>query len=212
MEQQILSPGSTFADLSKKAWHDLSGKWGWCILAGIIAIVILTAARVIPFLGFVSDILLFPLTIGIILLYLRVARNETIGLEVIFEPFSQYGRMVLGGIAVGALIALGYLLLIIPGIIFSLWFSMTFYVMLDNPQYTVTEAMKESRAIMYGHKLAMFLYMIVWSLLFMAVTVCTLGIGLFWLFPWMGTFWANFYLSIKRQVILQEYESAQSDI
>lgn len=66
--------------------------------------------------------------------------------------------------------------------------------------------MKESRAIMYGHKLAMFLYMLVWSLLFMAVTVCTLGIGLFWLIPWMGTFWANFYLSIKRQVILQEYE------
>ena len=118
MEQQILSPGSTFADLSKKAWHDLSGKWGWCILAGIIAMVILSGAKAIPFLCFVSDILLFPLTAGVILLYLRVARNEPISLEVIFEPFSQYGRMVLGGIVVGALITLVYLLLIIPGIIF----------------------------------------------------------------------------------------------
>ncbi|MCI6287641.1 MAG: DUF975 family protein [Lentisphaeria bacterium] len=212
MEQQILSPGSTFADLSKKAWHDLSGKWGWCILAEIIVTAICFGAKIIPVVCIFSDILLFPLSVGKILLYLRVTRNEPISLAALFEPFNQYVRMIWGGIAVGALIILGYLLLIIPGIIFSLRYSMTFYIMLDDPQCKVSEALKESRAIMYGHKLAMFLYGLAWCLAAAAVTVCTLGIGLIWLCPLIATFWANFYLSVKRQDVQPECESAQLNI
>lgn len=204
MEKQIISQGGSFANLSKKAWHDLKGKWGWTILAGIIVWAIYGAAKAIPFFFIFSDILLFPLWVGQILLFLQIARNEPITLNLLFEPFNQYGRFVLAGLAVGALVFLGYLLLIIPGIIFSLLFFMTPYVMLDNPHCKVSEAMKESRAIMYGHKLDMFLYMLLWGLITIVVTVCTVGIGLFWLIPLQGTFWANFYLSVKRQDVQPE--------
>ena len=36
-------------------------------------------------------------------------------------------------------------------------YAMTYYVMVENPEYSVSQAMKESKNLMKGHKLDLFL-------------------------------------------------------
>ena len=74
--------------------------------------------------------------------------------------------------------------------------------MLDHPEYSVKEAMAESSAIMYGHKLQMFGYGVLIGLIVISGILLTLGIGAFWLLPWTGTFIAAFYDSICRKTDL----------
>lgn len=63
----------------------------------------------------------------------------------------------------------GFLLLIIPGIIFSVWFAFSFYVVaLENKEGT--EAMKESKKLSEGRWFAVFLRLIIPSLLFLIVS------------------------------------------
>ena len=72
---------------------------------------------------------------------------------------------VLTGLAVLA----GFLLLIIPGIIFSVWFAFSFYVVVLEEKHG-TEAMKESKKMVEGRWLATFIRLLVPSLLFLIVS------------------------------------------
>ncbi|MFJ8416058.1 DUF975 family protein [Bacillus paramycoides] len=76
-------------------------------------------------------------------------------------------------------------------------YAMTYYVMIENPDYSVSQAMKESKNIMKGHKLDLFLLwlsFIGWAILAML----TFGIGFLWLSPYMGTTTAHFYRYISK--------------
>ncbi|MBY0596268.1 DUF975 family protein [Bacillus bingmayongensis] len=77
-------------------------------------------------------------------------------------------------------------------------YSMTYYVMIDNPEYGALQAMKESKAIMKGHKMDLFLLwlsFIGWAVLAMF----TLGIGFLWLCPYFTTTTAHFYQHISNK-------------
>lgn len=197
-EQEIISQGSCFSDLAKQAWNALKGKWWITIGAFLLVSIIEGAAGFIPKLGNYAGLLLFPLTAGLLLFTLKLVRQEdSLGINLIFEPFQQYLRYVWGNLRVAIFVFLWSLLLIIPGIIAGLRFSMTYFIMLDHPEYSAKEAMTESSAIMYGHKWQMFGYSLLLCLCLL-VGACTV-IGLIWLIPWAGTFWAAFYESVRRR-------------
>jgi uncharacterized membrane protein len=62
----------------------------------------------------------------------------------------------------------------------------------DHPEYSITEAITESKKIMQGYKWKYFLLhlsFIGWGIL----SLFTLGIGLLWLIPYMNTSLASFY-------------------
>lgn len=209
-EKIVIAQGSCFSALAKNSWIALKGKWGITIGAFLIAVFIQAAANYIPVVGSLSGWFLFPLTAGCMLFMLRVIRNEQpLEVGVIFEPFSQYWRYVWANLRMGIFIFLWMLLLIVPGIIAGIRYSMTVYIMLDNPQCTVKEAMTESSAVMYGHKWQFFGYSLLFSLIFFLGTVCTLGIGLFWLIPWSASFMASFYDSVRRPAAAVPDEPAQ---
>ena len=199
-KQEIVSQGSYFSDLAKQAWNSLKGKWLITIGAFLLVSGIQFSAGFIPILGKIAGLLLFPLSAGIFFFTLKLVRREDpLEINLIFEPLKLYWHYVWGYLRVCIFVFLWTLLLIIPGIIAGLRFSMTFYVMLDHPEYSAKEAMTESSAIMYGHKWQFFGYSLLLGLIFMAGSLCTLGIGLFWLIPWGGTFNAAFYESIRRR-------------
>ena len=193
---EIVSPGSCFSDLAKQSWNALKGNWLISIGAFFILLAIQYVTNYIPF----SGLLLSPLQVGILLFMLHVVRKDC-GPDIaqLFEPFNQYWRYVWGYLRVVIFVFLWALLLIIPGIIAGYRYAMTFYIMLDNPQCTAKEAMTESCEIMFGHKLQLFGYGLLIGLIFLVVTVCTLGIGLIWLIPWAGAFNAAFYDSVRRR-------------
>ena len=70
-------------------------------------------------------------------------------------------------------------------------YSMTYYVMVEKPEYSVSQAMKESKNLMKGHKLDLFLFM---AKLYRVgyFSDFTLGIGFLWLSPYVSTTTAHF--------------------
>ena len=72
------------------------------------------------------------------------------------EGFKPYWRSVWAYLFRGILITLWSLLLVIPGIIKSLSYAMTMYIVKDHPELTVNEAIDLSKDMMYGHKYDLF--------------------------------------------------------
>jgi uncharacterized membrane protein len=91
------------------------------------------------------------------------------------------------------------LLLIVPGIIKGLSYSMTWYVLVDNPDMGINDAIDRSRAMMDGRKWKLFCLQfrfLGWVLL----SILTCFIGLLWVIPYMQTSLANFYGDVKGRV------------
>ena len=118
--------GITFSVLCKFAWSTLKGHWGGAVLAFLVPMFIGMAANAIPFAALVSGILLFPLNVGVMLFFLRLVRGENPKVESVFEPFRQYGRMLWGYFRVAIFVFLHFLLLIIPGYVALIRYSMTY--------------------------------------------------------------------------------------
>ena len=114
------------------------------------------------------------------------------------EGFKPYWRSVWAYLFRGILISLWSLLLIIPGIIKSLSYAMTMYIVKDHPELTVNEAIDLSKDMMYGHKYDLF-YLYISFIGWYLLSILTLGIGTFWLMPYIETAQASFYEDVKAE-------------
>ena len=88
------------------------------------------------------------------------------------------------------------LLFIIPGIIKMLAYSMSNYVLYENPTLSAREALRRSEDLMRGRKMEYFLLILSffgWIIL----GIFTLGILYIWLFPYMQATSAAYYNSIR---------------
>lgn len=77
----------------------------------------------------------------------------------------------------------------------TLIYNQTFYIMLDFPNYNAKEALAFSRKLMKKNK-GRYLYLLVSFLPLMLLSLLTCCIGLLWLFPYMQTTYAFFYLDL----------------
>ena len=114
------------------------------------------------------------------------------------EGYKPYWRSVWAYLFRGILITLWSLLLIIPGIIKSLSYAMTMYIVKDHPELTVNEAIDLSKDMMYGHKYDLF-YLYISFIGWYLLSILTLGIGTFWLMPYIETAQASFYEDVKAE-------------
>ena len=117
-------------------------------------------------------------------------------METLFDGFSDFARSLVASLLMCIFVFLWSLLLIIPGIIAALSYSMTYYILADNPDVTASEAINMSKRMMFGHKTELFwLYLsfIGWAIL----CLFTFGIGFLWLLPYIQTSTAIFYENIK---------------
>ncbi len=189
----------TREEIKTQAKAQLKGNVGMFFLCTIIYVAILTAASFIPVVGSFAGLLLgAPLTYGLIKLYLNVTYGEKPEVATLFEGFNRYGQVLLLYFLVGIFTALWSLLFIVPGIIKAMSYSMSFYILAENPDMTAQEALNESKAIMEGHKMDLFvLYLsfIPWCLL----GSITLGIAYIYVTPYMSLTVTNFYHKIKTQ-------------
>lgn len=96
-------------------------------------------------------------------------------------------------------VALGFVFLIIPGLIVSYGMELVPYILADNPGMGIMDVIKASWNMMKGHKWELFvldLSFLGWILL----DIITLGIaGLFYVNPYMFSTHAAFYEELKAQ-------------
>lgn len=115
------------------------------------------------------------------------------------DLFSQFSRIEEGFVMQflrGLFVFLWSLLLVIPGIIASYSYSMTAYIMIDNPRYSALEAITASKKLMSGNKWRLFCLhfsFIGWNFL----SILTCGIGFLWLSPYIEAANAAFYIELK---------------
>ncbi len=84
------------------------------------------------------------------------------------------------------------LLLVIPGIVAALRYSMAFFILADDENIKPIDAIRISKQMTYGHKWRLFklgLSFIGWLLL----CVLTCGIGIIFLAPYVSAAFSNFY-------------------
>ena len=116
--------------------------------------------------------------------------------ENIFEGFQNFKSAVGAYLLMLLFIFLWMLLLIIPGIIAAFSYSMTFYILADDPSISPMDAIDKSKAMMKGKKWKYFLLnlrFLGWALL----CLLTFGIGFLWLIPYIQVSIAKFYDDIK---------------
>ena len=87
--------------------------------------------------------------------------------------------------------------IILPWIIASLPFAMTFFIMAEETSIDAWDAVQKSWNMMKGYKLKYLLLNIVLIVFFIPLILCTFFIGLLWLFPFSMVISAIFYRQIK---------------
>ncbi|MGT2736114.1 DUF975 family protein [Streptococcus orisratti] len=118
----------------------------------------------------------------------------------------RYWKFFLTGLCQSIFTFLWTLLLYIPGIIKTYSYFMTSYILkddLDNGNSTTaTSSITKSRALMDGHKWDFFvlnLSFLGWAFL----ATCTLGIGYFWLIPYIRATYAAFYNDLVKNATVE---------
>ena len=179
------------------AWAQLTGNWKPAVLVTLVYILIVGAMEGAKSLSFLSIFVLGPLSYGYYVSFLNSKRTgEVVRIENLFDGFKDYARVFLTNLLQSIYIVLWTLLLIVPGIIKSISYSQTFFVLKDNPELKNNAAIERSMAMMEGHKIEYFcliLSFIGWLLL----GILTLGIGLLWVNPYIATATAHFYEYVK---------------
>lgn len=137
-----------------------------------------------------------PLALGMSMVYLGLTRGEKADVSTLFNGFSYMGPSILLFILVLVFTSLWSLLFIIPGIVKGISYSMSFFILAENPEMTASEALDESKRITSGHIgdiFVLYLSFIPWMLL----CYITCGLALIYVMPYMQATMANCYLELK---------------
>ena len=169
---------------------------------GIIFIVALVIAAIYFVLGsFVG--------VGYAKFNLNLVDKKESAFETLFEYFSYWKTTAATRLLSVLYMFLWSLLFIIPGIVAGYSYAMTEYILAENPNLTASEAIEQSKTMMYGNRWRLFCLQfsfIGWDIL----ATLAFGIGHLWLTPYKQAATAAFY----REVSGTEYveEECSSDV
>lgn len=217
----------TFKELKREARAALKGKWGEGVLLVFVLLLFAFLCDLpggyyqISHPGYQQDMMnygiqwsflkfVIPTSLLWIFVFYPLAVGASNSWRVILDGdkdlvdnafklgFGNYFHNIGGLLLMIILIFLWSLLLLIPGIIKSFAYAMTPFVLVDNPELSCYEAIKRSQELMKGNKWRYFLLALSflgWILL----GILSLGIGFFWIIPYIETTTAAFYYDIKAQ-------------
>jgi len=97
-----------------------------------------------------------PLSFGIGFAHLKAARGDQVEIKDMFGAFKNYWNAVLAGFLTNTISAIGLVLLIVPGIIFTCKLAFTPYLVVDRKMGAI-EAVKKSWRMTGGHSWKVFL-------------------------------------------------------
>jgi len=205
-------------ELMAMARLSLAGSWGTVIAAYLIYFAISTALSLLPFVGeFVDWIISGPFEVGVMIVILNVARSKHAAASQVFSGFETFATAMVAYILMGVITLIGFILFIVPGVIASLAFAMTYFVIADRPLIGPWQAIKESVAIMRDCKMKLLLLQLRflgWGLLCTVPALIGYAVfvsegvayglvlllsllGLLWLLPYMAMATAKFYEDVR---------------
>lgn len=155
--------------------------------AGMIALQLLAAAYsllILPIIKYGGD-----------LLYLRCMRNEKIDIREMFNGFqNNYLNIILANLLTFAIVGLGFVFLIIPGIILACRLVFVPYLVMDKNLDPVA-AVEKSWSMTRGHGWKIFGMAMLAILIFFLGLLCLI-VGVFFALMWISTAFASLYHAI----------------
>jgi uncharacterized membrane protein len=186
------------AEITARARTMLKGSWKLPILASAVFLTIILLLNCIPLIGWIGALVISgPLVLGYCMAYLAFVRTRQMRLSQLFDGFSQFVNAFIAYLLRIIFVILWALLLIIPGVIAALAYSMTFFILADNPGMEGLTAITKSKELMRGRKWKLFCLgcrFIGWALL----GILSLGIGFIWIVPYFQTSVTIFYEDLRR--------------
>ena len=178
--------------LMQMARESLRGQWGLAIGTFLLYSLIMGSSGAMRELGIITLIVGGPIELGVAIFSLSIARKENARIEQLFEGFNNFATALITYLLIMLYVIIGLIILIVPGIIAALQYSMSFYILADQPELKAQEVMQQSKDMMEGHKMKLF-YLGLRFLLMGLLCILTLGIGFLWLVPYFHVTMAKFY-------------------
>ncbi len=194
------------AILKANAKDALRGNWGIAILSLLIGTVLVGAASFVFGIG--ELIVIGPIETGLALIYMKLSYRDNPEIGDLFAPFQNFVNTFFAGFLVTLFTFLWSLLLVVPGIVKSMAYSQTFFIMNEHPEYAGREAIDASQEMMRGHKWEYFvlnLSFIGWFLL----SSLTIGLLLFYVMPYYQATMAEYYRYLKEEQETPRVESPE---
>lgn len=142
--------------------------------------------------SFVIEIMIQIVGVGYMSFALNISRRRPTGMADLADGFSITFKVFAVAFLQGMFIVLWSMLLVVPGIIAAYRYRQAYYILLDDPGKSPIQCIRESKALMRGHKGELFvldLSFIGWQLL-IALSAGILGI---WVMPYLETTYAMYY-------------------
>lgn len=154
----------SISEIKKNARKNLKGKWHMMILITILYSIVSLAWNLIPNImdnwdssfDLINIIVDSLLVFGYINIVLNVSRGNSIDIKLLFKGCAKCIKALGIKILMLIFVTLWSLLLVIPGFIAAISYSMTYYIWIDNPDIGINEAITRSRELTEGHKLQIF--------------------------------------------------------
>ncbi|MDQ3008180.1 MAG: DUF975 family protein [bacterium] len=202
----------SFGMLVDKAWQLFKAHWKFLIGMMLLVVAIEVVLSILVGVFFedtetgvgaavsqiVSQVLSIIIGLGWLNIYLKIVRGETVKLNDLLGKISHIGNYIFGNAIVGVIVIFGFLLFIVPGIIWSIKYMFVPYLIVDR-NMGPREALKASAKMTDGMKGRLFRY----GLGFMALGllgVIALLIGLLVAIPVIGLASAILYTTLLERI------------
>lgn len=177
-------------------------------LTPYVTMIFLVAALVGALLGFCwMAFVSAPLSVGGCRYFMESRQSPTPFRTLLSVFQTPYLNVVKVQFLTSLKIALGMLLLLVPGIYWSYCYTLVPYLLAENPYLSTTRAMELSQELMYGEKFRFFVLQLSffgWNLL----CVLTFGIGFYFLAPYKAATYAEFYAAMRAKAFNQGLSNA----
>lgn len=150
------------------------------------------------------DIVLQIVSFGFVIFLLNTIRGLGAVYGNLLDGFGMFWRIIVLSILESIFVFLWTLLFIVPGIIAEYRYRMAIYLLIDHPEMSPMDCIRESKRMMKGHKAELFvldLSFIGWYLLMAipaAISPYLVYAVLIWVTPYTSTVYAIYYEELRR--------------
>ncbi len=140
-------------------------------------------------------LLLAPIDFGAAWVFLKAMRNGEFDVKDTFSTFDNYLNVVLANLLVSAIIGIGFILLVVPGVILACRLAFVRYLVMDKKMEPV-EAVEESWRMTRGHANSIFFMGLLAFGIVIAGAIC-FGVGIIPAYMWVRCAFASMYFAVS---------------
>ena len=143
-------------------------------------------------------LVLMPVSYGCSWVYLKAVRGEPFKVQDIFFAYQSFGNILIANILVFLIVGAGFVMLIVPGIIFACKLSFVPYLVMDEKMEAV-DAIRKSWNMTKGSTGTIFLMGIVSFFVALGGFICFF-IGIFPAMIWISLAFASIYMTVAGKI------------